>query len=275
LADQRRFLIITADDFGAHISVNEAVEWAHRDGVLSAASLMVGAPAAADAVARAKSSPGLRVGLHLVLTDGQALLPHRDIPDLVDRSGHFPPSMFRQALRFFFLPRVRRQLALEISAQFEAFAATGLSLDHVNTHKHFHLHPTVLKMILAIGQTHGLRAMRLPAEAGAPLLLRPWNMLLRRRLAAAGIAHNDYVVGITHSGRFDEAALLSTLQHLPPGVGEIYLHPALISGSQISPSMHNYHHRDELCALLSPRVRQALDHTGLRLAGFTELASRA
>lgn len=274
MTDQRRLLIITADDFGAHISVNEAVEWAHRDGVLSAASLMVGAPAAADAVSRAKSSPSLRVGLHLVLTDGQAVLPHRDIPDLIDRSGHFPPSMFRQALRFFFLPRVRRQLALEISAQFEAFAATGLPLDHVNTHKHFHLHPTVLKLILAIGRAYGLRAMRLPAEQGAPLLLRPWIMFLRRRLAAAGIVHNDYVVGIAHSGRFDEATLLNTLQHLPPGVGEIYLHPALVSGSQISPSMRNYRHRDELCALLSPRVRQALDHTGLRLAGFAELANR-
>lgn len=275
MADHKRLLIITADDFGAHVSVNEAVEWAHRDGVLSATSLMVGAPAAADAVARAQALPSLRVGLHLVLTDGQAMLPHEDIPDLVDRSGRFPASMLRPAFGFFFLPRVRRQLAMEISAQFEAFAATGLLLDHVNTHKHFHLHPTVLKLILEIGPRYGLRAMRLPDERGATWPLRPWLALLRYRLARAKIAHNDYVVGISQSGRFDETALLGVLRRLPPGVGEIYLHPALISGSQISPSMHNYHHRDELCALLSPRVRQALDRTGLQLAGFAELANVA
>lgn len=275
MADPTRLLIITADDFGAHVSVNEAVEWAHRDGVLSATSLMVGAPAAADAVARAKGLPNLRVGLHLVLTDGRATLPHQDIPDLVDRSGRFPSSMVKPAFGFFFLPRVRRQLAMEISAQFAAFAATGLVLDHVNTHKHFHLHPTVLKLILEIGPRYGLRAMRLPNEHGTAWPLRPWLALLRYRLAQAKIVHNDYVVGISQSGRFDEAALLGVLHHLPPGVGEIYLHPALISGSQISPSMHNYHHRDELCALLSPRVRQALDRTGLQLAGFAELANAA
>src|SRR5580700_770737 len=126
-------LIITADDFGLHESVNEAVERAHREGVLSAASLIVAAPAAVDAIARARALPSLRVGLHLVLADGQAILPHAVIPDLVDAEGRFGNRMVRDGVRFFLLPRVRRQLATEIRAQFEAFAASGLSLDHVNT----------------------------------------------------------------------------------------------------------------------------------------------
>jgi hopanoid biosynthesis associated protein HpnK len=271
VTNQTPYLIITADDFGLHPSVNLAVERAHREGVLSAASLMVVAPAAADAVARARTMPDLRVGLHLVLADGQALLPREEIPDLVDADGCFGSDMARAGVRFFLFPSVRRQLAAEIRAQFSAFAATGLQLDHVNTHKHFHLHPTILGMIIEIGKPFGLRAMRLPSEAGAPILLKPWLTLLKRRLERADIMHNDYMVGITHSGKFDETALLDTLADLPAGIGEIYLHPALMSGADIGASMRGYRHADEFAALISPRVRAAIDRLGLRLGGFSDL----
>jgi hopanoid biosynthesis associated protein HpnK len=266
-----RAVIVTADDFGLHPAVNEAVELAHREGVLDAASLMVGAAAAGDAVARARRLPGLRVGLHLVLADGAAVLPRSAIADLVDEHGRFSAAMVGSSCRFFFLPRARRQLAAEIHAQFAAWAATGLQLDHVNTHKHFHLHPTVLTLIVSIGREFGLRAMRLPREAAAPLLLRPWLALLRRRLDAAGIAHNDHVVGIADSGRMDEATLLAALARLPAGVTEIYLHPALVSGVHVAPSMAGYRHADELAALLSPRVRAALDQAAPAHGGFADL----
>ncbi|CAG9164604.1 hopanoid biosynthesis-associated protein HpnK [Cupriavidus pinatubonensis] len=268
-------MIITADDFGLHTAVNEAVELAHRDGVLNAASLMVSAPEAADAVARARRLPSLRVGLHVVLADGPAMLPRAAIPDLVDAQGRFGSAMARDGCRFFFLPHVRQQLAAEIRAQFEAFAATGLPLDHVNTHKHFHLHPTVLSLILSIGREFGLRAMRLPLESDAPLLLRPWLALLRGRLQRAGIAHNDYVVGIARSGAMDEAVLLAALSKLPEGIGEIYLHPAVTSGAAIAPTMAGYRHADELAALLSPRVRAALDAAGVRRGGFADMLATA
>jgi chitin disaccharide deacetylase len=265
-------LIITADDFGLHESVNEAVERAHKEGILTTASLMVAAPAAADAIERARGLASLRVGLHLVLADGRAMLPPAAIPDLVDAEGRFGIHMARDGLRFFCLSSVRQQLAAEIRAQFEAFAATGLRLDHVNAHKHFHLHPTVLRLIIDIGRAFGLRAVRWPKEAPSPLLLKPWLALLRRNLAAADISYNDYLVGIAYSGRFDEAALLDTLDHLPrQGIGEIYLHPALISGAEIAPSMTNYRHADEFAALVSPRVRARLDRLGLRIGGFSDL----
>jgi hopanoid biosynthesis associated protein HpnK len=269
-------LIVTADDFGLHRSINRAVARAYRNGVLTAASLMVGAPAAAGAVRLAHAAPGLRVGLHLVLADGPSVLPPRAIPDLAGADGRFGPAMARAGVRFFALPRVRRQLALEIRAQFDAFAATGLALDHVNAHKHFHLHPTVLSLILDIGRPYGLRAMRLPLEDGLPVWLRPWLALLRARLDRAGIAHNDRVIGLRQSGGFDEQALLAALERLPPGIVELYLHPALLSGAAIAPAMAGYRHADEFAALVAPRVRAAcaaLRAQGMRFGGFADVAA--
>src|SRR5208283_1236761 len=122
----------SADDFGLTESVNEGIERAHRDGILQTASLMVAAPAAADAVRRARANPSLRVGLHLVVIEGPAALSPAAIPDLVDATGQFPSDPRRLGIDYFFRPRIRRQLATEIRAQFAAFAATGLTLDHAN-----------------------------------------------------------------------------------------------------------------------------------------------
>lgn len=266
-------LIVTADDFGLHTAVNEAVEQAFEKGVLRAASLMMAAPATADAVARARRMPGLAVGLHLVLADGQALLPAALIPDLVNAHGGFDSAMVRNGLRFFFLPRIRRQLAAEIRAQFEAFAATGLTLDHVNAHKHFHLHPTVLSLLLSIGQEYGLRAVRLPAEPGSGPWLRPWLALMRWRLANAGVGCNDQVLGLRHTGGMDEAVLLKMLQDLPSGLTELYLHPAIHGG--LTPEMAAYRHADELAALLSPQVRSAIEGCCHLCHGFGDPAAVA
>jgi len=272
-----RALIVTADDFGLHERVNAAVERAHREGVLTSASLMVGAPAMRDAVERARRLPTLRVGLHIVLADGASVLPHAQIPALVDKNGRFGENMALDGCRFFFLPHVRQQLAREIRAQFEAFAATGLALDHVNTHKHFHLHPTVLSLILHIGRDYGLRAVRLPFEPGISAWLRPWIAQVRSRLTRAGIAHNDYVMGIKHTGGMDEAVFLEALAHLPAGVGEIYCHPATANHDDgpITPAMRSYRHADELAALLSPRVRAAMDAAGVIRGGFADVFPEA
>src|SRR5581483_11016080 len=274
--DSLKFLIVTADDFGLHEAVNRAVEHAARDGALTAASLMVGAPAAADAVRRARGLAGLSVGLHLVLADGWSVLPPHRIPALVDAHGRFGNNMVRDGVRFFALPAVRRQLEAEIRAQFQALADTGLPLDHVNAHKHFHLHPTLLEMLLRIGSEFGVPAVRLPREpswvarrsAGAIAgpavagLLSPWLAIMRRRLRAARIAHNDYVFGMSHSGGMDETRMLEALGNLPEGVTEIYLHPAVESGAAIAASMSGYRHADELAALVSPRVRAAIAACG-------------
>lgn len=279
----QRHLIVTADDFGLHEAVNDAIEQASGAGILTAASLMVTGAAAADAVRRARRLPNLRVGLHLVLADGSAALPHEQIPDLTDAAGYMGSGMFLRGVRYFARPAVRRQLGAEIRAQFEAFARTGLSLDHVNAHKHFHLHPTILSTLLRVAREYGARAVRVPAEplwfaartagfdaAMGAALLRPWILLMKHRLRVAGIFHNDHLFGIAGSGAMDEAALLKVLARLPYGVTEIYLHPA-VAGAIIAPSMPRYRHADELEALLSPRVRAAMAALNVRRGGYGDV----
>ncbi|MEJ0007489.1 MAG: hopanoid biosynthesis-associated protein HpnK [Steroidobacteraceae bacterium] len=269
----RRLCIITADDFGLHTAVNEAVESAHRCGVLTAASLMVAAPAAADAAQRAHALPDLKVGLHLTLSDGRSVLPRQQIPDLVDSNNRFHDNMVSAGWRFFALPRVRAQLAAEIRAQFAAFARFGLTLDHLDAHQHFHLHPTVLSLALHIGRDFGLRAVRVPAEPKLTMtrLLTPWLALMRARLRRAGMASNDQIFGLADSGAMDEGRLLEILAALPPGVTEIYLHPATLAGAVIAPSMSGYRHSEELRALLSPAARSAVSRPGIQLGGYADI----
>jgi hopanoid biosynthesis associated protein HpnK len=278
-----RFLIVTADDFGLHESINEAVELASRAGTLSAASLMMGAAATADAVRRARELPGLRTGLHLVLTDGTPVLPPERIPSLVNAQGRFRSNLFADGTRYFLSLPARRQLEAEIRAQFEAFAATGLALDHVNAHNHFHSHPTVLSLMLRIGREFGLQAIRLPYEpAGGPgrwdwmrglagYAIKGWFQLMKSRLQYAGVLCNDWLYGIRHTGAMNESRLLERLRQLPPGVTEIYLHPATESGAAIAHSMRDYNHRDELAALRSPRVRAALSQMRIACGGYGDL----
>jgi chitin disaccharide deacetylase len=271
-----RRIIVCADDFGRDPAVNEAVEQAYRRGILSTASLMVAAPAAADAVARARALPGLRVGLHLVLVDGRPVVPPEELAALVGGDGEFDRNLARAGLRWFLRPQARRELADEIRAQFEAFCATGLALDHVNAHKHMHLHPTLAALILAIGRDYGMRAMRVPAEPVAALrrafpgeryrapLYRPWIERLRRRLRAAGIQVNDQVFGLAWSGGMTEERLLRLLPHLPDGLSEIYFHPAIGSTPALAAAMPGYRHADELAALLSPTVKARIAELGIR-----------
>lgn len=250
-------VFFTADDFGLTPSVNEAVERAHREGVLSHASLMVAAPAAADAVARARRMPALAVGLHLVAVEGPAVLPRDRIPDLVDRSGWFPADQLRLGLRYAFHAAARRQLEHEVAAQFAAFAATGLPLSHADAHKHMHLHPFVADLLIRHGARHGLTRVRVPRDPGGGPLLRAWTQVLRGRLRRAGMTAPAQVFGLAASGRMTEATVLGILADLPPGDTELYFHPATGRDPLLDRLMPGYRHEAELAALLSPAVRRA------------------
>ncbi len=275
-------LIVTADDFGAAGQANDAVERAHREGILTAASLMVSASAASDAVKRAKAMPKLGVGLHLVLVEGRPALPASDIPALVDSDGFFRTDMVRAGAAMFFLPHVRRQLAAEIEAQFQAFAATGLKLDHVNAHKHFHLHPTIADLVVRIGRRFGLKAMRVPYEpveilrqiepgARGNAVVELWACRLRRRLAAAGIASPDRVFGLCWSGAMTTARLAGLIAHLPDGVSEVYLHPATSAG--YPGSAPGYLYNEELAALTSLQVLDLTKKHQVLLGAFGDFLS--
>jgi hopanoid biosynthesis associated protein HpnK len=284
-------VILTGDDFGLALPVNEAIEEAHRRGLLTAASLMVGAPAAADAIERARRLPTLKVGLHLVLVEGRPLLPPEAVPGLVGEDGEFETRLVRAGVRFFFRPGARRQLEAEIRAQFEAFRATGLRLDHVNTHNHMHLHPTVLRLLLEVGREYGLRAVRVPHEPalaswraaraglvgrlGWAAFLWPWMTLLKRRLRRDGIAYNEFVFGRNDSGAMGEAFLTRLAAQLPEGVSEIYFHLATRRCPEIDRTMPGYSHEQELSALLSPRVKAALEAVRAERIAFADLAGGA
>lgn len=264
-ASTQRQITFSADDFGLSDAVNEGIERAHRDGVLTTASLMIAAPAAADAVRRARALPNLRVGLHLVVIEGPAVLPRTAIPGLLDSTGAFPSDQLRLGINYFFRPRIRRQLAAEIRAQFAAFAATGLTLDHANAHKHMHLHPTVGRLMIDIGREYGLRAIRVPAEppgvlarCGTPVglgdrILYRWTALLRRQARAAGMAVTDHCFGLAWSGHMTTERLRTLMSHLPDGSSEIYFHPATTQDETLRRLMPDYEHAAELAALLALR----------------------
>jgi hopanoid biosynthesis associated protein HpnK len=274
-------LILTADDFGAAPEVNAAVEAAHREGILTAASLMVTGEAAEDAVARARRMPSLRVGLHLVLVEGRPVLPASAVPSLVDKDGRFRADMARFGAALFFGARARAELRAEIAAQFEAFRATGLPLDHCNAHKHFHLHPTIGGLILSIGRRFGLRAVRVPIEPRRPLkrvepganperawVTAPWAHLLRRRFRASGLLVPDHVFGFRWSGAMTKDRLCGLIRNIPEGLSEIYLHPA--TNGHFAGAAPGYRYQDELEALLSPDVVAASRDASLRLGGFVD-----
>jgi chitin disaccharide deacetylase len=268
-------LIVNADDFGCSRAVNEAVIRAHRDGILTTASLMVNEPACTEAVALARENPRLGVGLHLTLLTGRSALPPAQIPGLVNREGRFSDSPVTVGLRYFFDRRLRSQLAREIAAQFERFQATGLALDHVNGHLHLHLHPIVFDLLMEAATRWKLRHLRLtfdPFRINARLARGHWfyrlsHYLVFRLLSARarpvlgrlGIRHTARVFGLLQNGRVDEAYLAGLLDRLPPGDSELYSHPSLDKAM------------GEFDALVSPRVKARVAAGGIQLIRYQDL----
>ncbi len=280
----RKALVITADDFGLSLPVNEAVEEGYRSGILTAASLMVGAPKFGDAVDRARTLPGLGIGLHVTLLDGRSVLPPDQVPGLVGPDGRFFNNPVRFGTALFFSTELRRQAVAEIGAQFERFGETGLPLDHVNGHKHFHIHPVVADAIVTIAPAYGLPPVRLPVEpfrqSYAAQGDRPvqrfasWlsyfllTRLMRRRFLKVGIAMNDQVFGINDSGAMVERTILQYLDQIPNGVTEFYCHPASRRWPGVDNLPAHYQVMEELAALISPVVRAKIEGMGLRRMPF-------
>jgi chitin disaccharide deacetylase len=242
---------------------------------------MVSGSAAADAIARAHRMPSLRVGLHLVLVDGVPVLPRRAIPDLVDGNGRFRSALAMAGLHIFFRSKVRRQLAAEIEAQFAAFQKTGLPLDHVNAHHHFHLHPTVNARIFEIGCRYGMKALRVPYERSDVLkriepdgryrqdaLSYPWTRLLKRRARKRHVETCDQVFGLAWSGSMIERRVKGILDHLPDGVSEMYVHPATVN--DFAGATRGYCYADELAAMIAPAVKALARTVGVRTGGFMD-----
>ncbi len=267
--------------------MNRAIIEAYERGVLTSASLMVTGDACGEAVALALAHPRLAVGLHLVVVSGQAALPPAEIPHMVDASGRFPSSPWWAGLRYQFLPRARAELRKEIRAQLELFRSTDLPLAHVDGHFHLHLHPVVLRLLAELATEFRIPAVRLPSEelglalslGEVPLATRlVWSAvfsLLRRngvrRLRRAGIAHADRVYGLLVTGRLSEQYLIDLLPRISAEWAEVYCHPAVEPADGPANGPPGAGAR-ELAALLSPRVRDAIEANGFLLTNSADAA---
>ena len=285
-------LIVSGDDFGAAVEVNDGIVRAHRDGILTQTSLMVTGEAAEHAVALARQHPSLAVGLHLVLAQGRPASRPADVPALVRTDGAFRDTPIRNGLRYA-LASVRTagraQLVREIEAQLAAFAATGLPLSHVDGHLNMHLHPMILPILLELAPRYGIRAMRLSRESLAAALRYDRRHAARKtfeglvfhalaayaapRLRTAGIATSARVFGMHETGHVDERYVLHVIATLPGGVSELYAHPATGQAACMAPHQPGYDHAGEVAALTSPRVRDALARRGVRLTTYRDLAA--
>ena len=274
-ATSLRRLIVNADDFGRSQSINRAVIQAHQRGILTTASLMINGAAAEEAVALAHEYPCLGIGLHITLSHGTSTLSQSEIPDLIDQDRNFSNNAVATGFKYFALSRCRDQLKREIAAQFEKFHASGLALDHVNGHLQFHLHPTVLKILLENARAFRIDQMRLTRDpfflnarlAGGRWLYRISHAIILNILSArsaamldlAEIRYSQNVFGLLQNGLVNETYIQKLLPELPAGDSELYSHP----------SLDEFKHEYE--ALVSPAVREQIERLGIKLIRHADL----
>ncbi len=270
-----RRLIVNADDFGRSRSINEAVIRAHKEGILTSASLMVNELEFDEAVELTKANPTLGVGLHLTLLCGHSALPPRQIPGLVNANSEFTDSPARAGFRYFFNSGLREQLRQEIHAQFHKFRQAGLPLDHVNGHLHLHLHPTVFGILMADAALLGIERLRLTFDpfrlnlklASGHFFYRALHATIYHLLSARArpvlqrrnIRHTSHVFGLLQNAGVDEDFVCRLVPSLPPGDSELYSHPSLDEFS------------NEFQALISPKVRAIVQKLGIKLIRYQDL----
>lgn len=283
----RRQLIVNADDFGLHESVNDAIEHAHRAGILTSASLVVNGTAFEHAVKIAKRNPTLGVGIHLTLSGERPVLPVEEVPSLLDgnqllRERHttFCWDLLRGKIRL-------QEVVRECKAQITRFFATGLHPTHVDSHRHLHVFPPVFGALSPLLLQENLTAIRwltvpsfeyrtLNLPKAAVALLAQWNRPRRH----PRFRSPDYFVGFGRSGSLDARYLRSVLPRLRPGVTELSLHPgtnndALGQRYQVWRDVHRWacHWEQEYQALLDPTLKQLVAEHQIHLMTYDVLAS--
>lgn len=271
-------LIFNADDFGRSTSINRAVIRAHCEGILDSASLMVAGEAAEEAIDLARQHPSLAVGLHVVAVDGPAVLGPERIPHLLDSHGRFPNAPVRLGLTYAFSKSARRELSVEITAQFERFAATGLPLAHVDGHQHMHMHPAVFDIVRPLANQYGARRIRIVKDnlrlalrhdssgAAGKVIATAIFAMLARRCRRAGAVSLQWTYGFLQSGAMSEAYVLIVLRQLSASA-ELYFHPT--DGPRLDKLGPN---PEDLATLLSPVVRRQAEAWQLLRAKMHDLS---
>jgi len=252
----RRRLVVNADDFGFTRGVNEGIVEAHRNGILTACTLMANGAAFDHAAALALETPSLDVGGHLVLVGGESVLePGRALPASV-------PRLLAE------IARGRLRLYDELAAQVEKIRAAGLAPTHLDTHKHTHLAPPVLRAVMEVARAFRICWVRRTLEV--PLLRGYFERLLERH----GCRATDRFAGYRMTGQLDAAALTRQICGLPPGLTEFMCHPGrLTSELRQAPTRLKDSRERELAALTAPGVRQALAEAEVELVNYRKLTS--
>jgi len=291
-----RRLIVNADDFGFTAGVNRAIVEAHTRGIVTSSTLMANGRAFEDAVRLAKTMPQLSVGSHVVLIDGAPVLDAKRLPSITSESPS--GSRFRDGLKSFAVRALAGRLnpdeiEAEASAQIRKLQAAGIRVSHVDTHKHTHLFPAVLRPLLQAARTCGVRAIRNPFGPRTPLksselLTRPnlWTRYAQvrvlRTLAAKfrnavkreGILTPDGTLGIVVTGALDERLFHAIANAIPEGTWEFVCHPGYNDDDLKSAKTRLRESREtELRVLTLPEAKQLLLSHQIELISYRGLIS--
>ena len=234
-------LIVNADDFGQTPGINRAVLELHRAGLLTSATLMARAAATDQAIEIARATPTLGVGCHIVLTDGEPALPPAQIPSLLDPSTNLFIPRLAVFLGRLFSGRIRAEdIETEATAQIQYLQSRGLHVTHVDTHKHTHMFPRVLRPLLRAARACGIHSVRNPFEpvwairatastsivrAAQVSILRSLQSTWRRILAEEGFTTTGGALGVSATGALDTVTLHRLLDRVPVGTWELVTHP--------------------------------------------------
>jgi chitin disaccharide deacetylase len=285
-----RRLIVNADDFGLTQGVNRAIVEAHSIGVVTSATLMANGQAFDDASQRATSTSRLSVGCHVVLVDGSPVLAGKQTSTL---SNPHSNGCFYEKLSGFALRVIRGtidadEIEAEATAQIRKLQAAGIAVSHLDTHKHTHIFPAVLRPLLRAARACGVRAVRNPfgpvhfsvlinyphlwKRYGEVTVLRRLGRTFRSSVASAGMVTPDGTVGIVGTGAMDNRLFGSIMNCLPEGTWEFVCHPGYND-----PDLNRIQTRlresrvVELRILTSPETRETLARSGIQLISYREL----
>jgi predicted glycoside hydrolase/deacetylase ChbG (UPF0249 family) len=224
----RRTLVVNADDLGLTVGVNNGIFHAHDRGILTSASLMASAPAAANAIRGVLNRPALGIGVHLTLVDGTPTLPPDRVPTLVGDDGRFRTS-WKPFIAACLLGRVSMQdVERELTAQIEWVAFEGINVTHLDAHKHVHVYPPIFEIVVRLASRFRIPVIRVPYEGTvADLPLIRWARQDYRLAASRGIATPQFV-GRAMTGVMTADALASAVRRLSPGQTELMVHPGYI-----------------------------------------------
>ena len=297
-----RRLIVNADDFGFTAGVNRGIVEAHSRGIVTSSTLMVNGRAFEDAVCLATTVPLLSVGCHVVLIDGEPVLDAKQLPSITSANASAAASgaRFRDGLKSFAARALAGRLdpgeiEAEANAQIRKLQAAGVSVSHLDTHKHTHIFPAVLRPLLRAAQACSVPAIRNPFGPRMPLkssdLMRRPNLWTRyaevrvlRTLAAkfrdaakgGGLATPDGTLGIEVTGTLDEKLFSSIAAMIPEGTWEFVCHPGYNDDDlQLAKTRLRASRETELRVLTMPQARELLSQQGIELISYRELIPAA